>query len=313
MSSQPFKTDSLLPTSLPSATLGSKRRNFGQGNSSRFPEDDQNENLNAEERSQRLLDKEHERWNERIDKEIKGVLDGLKDLIELADIGTSPSPLISSTLPLHLPLRISSLIRSSQNIRDLSHELKLLLVLGDEQNIVEKRDKEMDLIRNDIVKRRLEVGNELKGLLGLSKDENEVDKAVKDSKSNIADDRTNENQLIAQEETSHTVTNPNSETQQIQTTKENTNEVQEVNPAVTQSPSQPQIQPQTTASIAVTAEHPQIDTQGDTLQTGQNVVSPGIPTTTESTIPQHQQQASTDTMDIDKKDDEEDEDDFEEV
>ncbi|WVW82101.1 hypothetical protein I302_104106 [Kwoniella bestiolae CBS 10118] len=169
--SQPFKTDSLLPTSLPSATLGRRRHISQTQTQSNFNEE--SSQLTTEERFQRGLDAEHERWNERIDREIKGVVDGLKDLIELADIGTSPSPLTSSTLPLHLPLRTSSLIRSAQNIRDIAHELKLLLVLGDEQGIAQRRDHEMDLIRRDIQRKRGEVGREFGGMLGLEGSEEE--------------------------------------------------------------------------------------------------------------------------------------------
>ncbi|WWC99496.1 hypothetical protein V866_006399 [Kwoniella sp. B9012] len=164
---QPFKTDSLLPTSLPSATLG-RRRHISQTQTNPTGE---SENLTTEERLQKGLDDEHEKWNERIDKEIKGVVEGLKDLVELANIGPNPSPLNSSTLPLHLPLRTSSLIRSAQNLRDIAHELKLLLVLGDEQGLVQRRDHEMDLVRREIQRKRGEVGKELGGLLGLPLDE----------------------------------------------------------------------------------------------------------------------------------------------
>ncbi|WWC58415.1 uncharacterized protein I303_100955 [Kwoniella dejecticola CBS 10117] len=167
---QPFKTDSLLPTSLPSATLG-RRRHLVSTNQTQSGADD--ENLTTEERAQKILDAEHEKWNERIDKEIKGVVDGLNDLVELADIGTAPSPLIASTLPLHLPLRTSSLIRSAQNIRDIAHELKLLLVLGDETSTVQRRDAEMDLLRRDIAQRRGEVIKEFGGLLGVAGNQNQ--------------------------------------------------------------------------------------------------------------------------------------------
>ncbi|WVQ97111.1 hypothetical protein IAU59_004221 [Kwoniella sp. CBS 9459] len=175
--SQPFKTDSLVPSSLPSATLGRRRphaasaatNRFGPGPGLGLDNDEgalDGATLTPEERAQRLLDREHERWNERIDKEIGGMVGALKELVELADIGPSPSPLLSSTLPLHLRLRTSSLIRGSQNIRDLAHELKLLLLLGDEQGTASRRDREHREVREEVRRGRKEVAGVFEEILG---------------------------------------------------------------------------------------------------------------------------------------------------
>lgn len=147
--SQPFKTDSLRPSSLPSATLGRRRPQLP---TTAALED--GENLTPGERAQRVLEKEHERWNERIDRDVKACVEGLKELVQLADISTvQPNSLTSTTLPLHLPVRTSSLIRSALNIRDMAHELKLLLLLSDEVGVVQARDRE----------RRKGLGRELEG------------------------------------------------------------------------------------------------------------------------------------------------------
>ncbi|ODO11949.1 hypothetical protein I350_00733 [Cryptococcus amylolentus CBS 6273] len=147
--SQPFRTDSLRPSSLPSATLG--RRRHYEPRASALDAADGSENLTLEERAQVKLDKEHDRWNERIDKDIGACVDGLKELVQLADISnTQPNSLTATTLPLHLPVKTSSLIRSALNVRDMAHELKLLLLLSDEIGLVEARDKEKALLREEI-------------------------------------------------------------------------------------------------------------------------------------------------------------------
>ncbi|KAK8865756.1 hypothetical protein IAR55_000903 [Kwoniella newhampshirensis] len=169
---QPFKTDSLNPASLPRATLG-LRRHPGSGPSASSagglftdPNGASSESISPDERAKRALEKEYERWNERIDKEMKGVVQGLKDLVALADISPNPSPLTSSTLPLHLPLRTSSLIRSTLNIRDIAHELKLLLLLSDEEDTVRRRDYERALVRVEVENGRKEVVSEVAEVLG---------------------------------------------------------------------------------------------------------------------------------------------------
>lgn len=79
--SQPFKTDSLRPSSLPSATLGRRRPQLSTAATL-----EGGENLTPGERAQRVLEKEHERWNERIDRDVKACVEGLKELVQLADV-----------------------------------------------------------------------------------------------------------------------------------------------------------------------------------------------------------------------------------
>ncbi|WVO19699.1 uncharacterized protein IAS62_000989 [Cryptococcus decagattii] len=160
--SQPFKTDSLRPSSLPSATLGRRRPQLPTAAAI-----EGEENLTPGERAQRVLEKEHERWNERIDKDVKACVEGLKELVQLADISTvQPNSLTSTTLPLHLPVRTSSLIRSALNIRDMAHELKLLLLLSDEVGIVQARDRERRIVREEVERGREGVLREIYKTLG---------------------------------------------------------------------------------------------------------------------------------------------------
>jgi hypothetical protein len=65
-----FHTDSLRPSSLPTASLGRR----------------QPSTANADKDADAELDKVAEEWNLRIDKEMKNLTGGLGELVELADV-----------------------------------------------------------------------------------------------------------------------------------------------------------------------------------------------------------------------------------
>lgn len=69
--------DLFLPQALPSASLGHKRLVPTQGRPDLTTED---ASTKAE------LDRVYDAWNTRIDKEVKAVAGGLKELVELADV-----------------------------------------------------------------------------------------------------------------------------------------------------------------------------------------------------------------------------------
>ncbi|WWC66569.1 uncharacterized protein I206_100472 [Kwoniella pini CBS 10737] len=283
-STQPFKTDSILPTSLPSATLG-KKKNFRSNNI--IQEELKNDNLETEELINKILEIEHEKWNEKIDKEIKSIIEGLNDLIELSNIGTSPSSLISSTLPIHLPLKTSSLINSTQNLRDLSHELKLLLLLGDEEELIKNRDLEINLIRKDILIKRKELSNEFEGLL-TSNNIIQTDNSKENSKDNI------QNNELINDQNSNVIPNVSD---QDDNTKTKTND----------SLLQDNTTPVSVDNITDPAQLPK----------GENEVNLNPIPSSEITTNQSQLEQSSESMEIDENEkvdqEEEDEDLFEEV
>jgi len=82
-----FHTDSLRPSSLPTASLGRRTQNT----------------TNAKEDTDAELDKVAEDWNLRIDKEMKALTGGLGELVELADVRLLSSSCLS--LPNHISLR----------------------------------------------------------------------------------------------------------------------------------------------------------------------------------------------------------------
>ena len=64
-----------------------------------------------------------------------------------------------------MKLRTASLIRSAQNLRDMAHELKLLLTLSDEVETARGRDIEARTVREEVEGLRARVGQEVVGLL----------------------------------------------------------------------------------------------------------------------------------------------------
>jgi len=80
-------------------------------------------------------------------------------------ITTTPSPDKSQINALHLKLKTSQLIRSAQSIRDISHELKLMLLLSDQAGDVAERDKEAGEVRREVERGRRELGERVSGML----------------------------------------------------------------------------------------------------------------------------------------------------
>ena len=80
-----FQTDSLRPSSLPTASLGRR----------------QPSTANADKDADAELDKVAEEWNLRIDKEMKNLTGGLGELVDLADVRLLSFFLFSSYSSLH--------------------------------------------------------------------------------------------------------------------------------------------------------------------------------------------------------------------
>ena len=76
-----------------------------------------------------------------------------------------PSPHDHSVQGLHLKLRTASLIKSAQSLRDMAHELRLMLVLSDEVDTARRRDAEMREVREEVERGREEVTKAVIGLV----------------------------------------------------------------------------------------------------------------------------------------------------
>jgi hypothetical protein len=101
-----FQTDSLRPSSLPTASLGRR----------------QPSTANADKDADAELDKVAEEWNLRIDKEMRNLTGGLGELVELADVRLcSPSSALLIDIPSYLSLHFIYLsYRYSPQIPPLS-------------------------------------------------------------------------------------------------------------------------------------------------------------------------------------------------
>ncbi|CAK9782097.1 hypothetical protein CC85DRAFT_289161 [Cutaneotrichosporon oleaginosum] len=140
------KYDTFVPSALPSASLGRRRPPIGERTFGHEEGDD--------------LDKAYHEWNVRIDKEVKAVVDGLGDLVRLADLGT-PAQGAHTLTALHLKLKTASLIRASQQLRDTAHELSLALALGDDVGAAVRRDEEVGALRAEVERLRGEIAREV--------------------------------------------------------------------------------------------------------------------------------------------------------
>lgn len=87
-------------------------------------------------------------------------------------IGELPNPDTSQINALHLKLKTSQLIRSAQGIRDIAHELKMMLLLSDQVEEAIRRDKEAKAVAKEVVEGRRRVGDEVSRLLGGDKGDN---------------------------------------------------------------------------------------------------------------------------------------------
>ena len=82
-----FQTDSLNPSALPSALLGQRRRpQQGSSSANAFLNEADRADLPLGQRNDLELDKVAEAWNARIDKEVKAVVGGLKEIVTMADV-----------------------------------------------------------------------------------------------------------------------------------------------------------------------------------------------------------------------------------
>lgn len=95
---------------------------------------------------------------------LRDMLIGWKE-VGSQQIGESPSPHAHTTTSLNLQLRTSQIIRSTQNLRDIAHDLKLTLLLSDEMELAQRRDYELRAVRGEIEERRKQAGEAVVAIL----------------------------------------------------------------------------------------------------------------------------------------------------
>lgn len=81
-------------------------------------------------------------------------------------IGENPAPHSATPSSLHLKVETARLIRAVQSLRDMAHEMKLMLLLSDEVGAVSRRDAEAEMVSREVSQRREGVAKEFRRLMG---------------------------------------------------------------------------------------------------------------------------------------------------
>ncbi|BGP58213.1 hypothetical protein JCM8202_005063 [Rhodotorula sphaerocarpa] len=102
--------------------------------------------------SDAYLDREEEELNRRVDAHVEQLVDGMKDLVQLAQIDPAnpPHPSASSHRSLAVELKTQQMLGSAHSLLGLAHTLKLLHLFGDEAAGVETRARRTAALRAEI-------------------------------------------------------------------------------------------------------------------------------------------------------------------
>ncbi|KAF9040996.1 hypothetical protein BDZ89DRAFT_944711 [Hymenopellis radicata] len=141
------QTDVSRPSALPTAKLHNRApQNLSEQNSAEYLDNIENE------------------WNKRVDTEIETLVDGMVDLVSLASIGDKDKFRMAQEA-FQAQSRAESMVRAANSLLAITHSLKLLLLLSDEQQISQKRDAELKVIREQKAEARKECAALLNELL----------------------------------------------------------------------------------------------------------------------------------------------------
>jgi hypothetical protein len=91
-----FQTDSLNPAALPSSTLG--RRRPPAASTSAFDPDPSGTAGPSSDPDAATRARFHEEWNVRIDKEVKALAGGMREIVDLADVSPAASAILGDKL-----------------------------------------------------------------------------------------------------------------------------------------------------------------------------------------------------------------------
>lgn len=134
-----FQTDALRPAALPSASLKTRTA----------------EEHTIEQTSDAYLDSIYEDWNKKVDIEVETLVEGMVELVNIASIGNKDKYKVAQEA-FEAQCRTESMVRSrvdertytnyfpqvraATSLLSITHSLKLLLLLSDEEQIASKRD-----------------------------------------------------------------------------------------------------------------------------------------------------------------------------
>ncbi|KZT19130.1 hypothetical protein NEOLEDRAFT_1102624 [Neolentinus lepideus HHB14362 ss-1] len=151
------ETDVSRPSALPSAKLTNRNR-----------ETQSLVDLSSDE----YLDSVEEEWNRRVDAEVEMLVEGMVDLVGLASIGDKDKFRIAleafQAESRAESMAFSSLwhqVRAANSLLSIIHSMKLLLLLSDEAQIANLRNKELNTIQEDKEEAKKKVAEILNDLL----------------------------------------------------------------------------------------------------------------------------------------------------
>ncbi|EJU04805.1 hypothetical protein DACRYDRAFT_47326, partial [Dacryopinax primogenitus] len=125
-----FETDAIRPTGL-SSTIAAQHRVDDKLNSAEY------------------LDAVEEEWNKRVDAEVETLVGGMQDLVELAVVGEKDKHRMYEEA-FETEMRAENMVRAANSLLSIVHSLKLMILLSDEGQVVERRQKELADIERDM-------------------------------------------------------------------------------------------------------------------------------------------------------------------
>ncbi|KAL5526686.1 hypothetical protein ACEPAF_8411 [Sanghuangporus sanghuang] len=123
----------------------------------------------VDQNSEEYLDLIEEEWNKKIDVEVETLVDGMVDIVNLASIGDKDKFRIAQESFI-AQCRAESMVRAAHSLLSITHSMKLLLLLSDESQIAQQRDRALSEARSDTQEARRRVAELLNELLGTTKD-----------------------------------------------------------------------------------------------------------------------------------------------
>ncbi|KZT39090.1 hypothetical protein SISSUDRAFT_1061381 [Sistotremastrum suecicum HHB10207 ss-3] len=129
------QTDVSRPSALPTAHIGSRSSLVASRNLSELD-------------SGAYLDLIEEDWNKRVDTEMDVLVESMVDLVGIAAIGNKDKFKIAQE-SFQAQTRAESMVRAAHSLLSITHSLKLLFLLSDDAQIIQKRDKELKSTREE--------------------------------------------------------------------------------------------------------------------------------------------------------------------
>jgi len=99
--------------------------------------------------SGKYLDDVQEDWNRRVDTEVQTMVDGMVDMIELAALAEKDK-FRTSEDAFEMETRAENMVRAAHSLLTITHSLKLMVLLSDESQAVERREQELAEIAQEI-------------------------------------------------------------------------------------------------------------------------------------------------------------------